>query len=56
MIVLGVLLGMAIYQVIRILKSTRQMSEDISETYDKAKTGVNKIVASISQKFRKTKK
>ncbi|MEX2052362.1 MAG: hypothetical protein WD991_01540 [Candidatus Paceibacterota bacterium] len=56
MIVLGVLLGMVIYQLIRILKKTRQMSEDIGQTYDTAKKGVAKLLSSVFQKSKKYKR
>jgi len=46
-IVLGIFLGMAIYQLLRILKNTRYISDDISDTYTKTKRGIVKAISSI---------
>ncbi len=48
-IVIGVLLCIAIYQILRILKATRKMSEDLNETYSKAKRGVKKIINLVTK-------
>ncbi len=46
-IALGILLSYAIYQLIRILKNTRDVSEDISNTYAKTKRKIKKVISSI---------
>ncbi|MEK7069267.1 MAG: hypothetical protein AAB945_00545 [Patescibacteria group bacterium] len=46
-IALGILLSYAIYQLIRILKNTRDVSEDISNTYAKTKKKIKKVISSI---------
>jgi len=49
-IIVAVLLGIAIWQLIKILKSTRKVSEDLGATYNKAKRGVKKIISLVSDK------
>ena len=47
---LGLLLSLAAYHLIRILKNTRDVSEDLSKTYAKAKRGVQKIISLVVDK------
>jgi len=49
-IVVGVLLVILIYYLICILRNTRNISDDISQTYHKMKRNVKKIISSFSNK------
>ncbi len=49
-IVVGVLLMIVIYYLICILRDTRNISNDIKQTYHKAKKSVKKIISSIKSK------
>jgi hypothetical protein len=48
-ITLSVLIGIAVFNLIKVLKSTRKVSEDISQTYTKAKKGFSKIISLIKK-------
>ena len=47
MIVVGVLLVFAVYQVIRILKNILNISQDINKVYTTTKKKVKKMVSSV---------
>ncbi len=47
MIVVGVLLVFAVYQIIRILKNILNISEDINKVYTTTKKKVKKMVSSV---------
>jgi len=49
-IVIGVLVGIVIYYLISILRNTRNISDDIIETYTKTKKSIKKITNLLSKK------
>ena len=49
-IAIGAALFYAIWELIGILRKTRDVSEDLSLTYAKAKKGVKKIISLVSSK------
>jgi len=49
-IIIGVLLVIVIYYLICILRDTRNISNDISQTYNKAKRNIKKIINSFNSK------
>ena len=49
-IALGILLSLAAYHLVRILKNTRDISNDLGVTYAKTKKSVKKIISLISPK------
>ena len=48
-IVVGAMLGILIYYLICILKNTRNISDDISQTYNKIKRNIKKIINLFSR-------
>ena len=48
-IVVGVMLGILIYYLICIIKNTRNISDDVSHTYNKIKRNIIKIINSFSK-------
>ncbi len=56
-IIIGVLIVIVIYYLICILRNTRNISDDISQTYIKAKRSIKKIISLISKnkKYEKEK-
>ncbi len=56
-VIIGVFLIMAMYQLFRILKNARLVSQDLNETYNKTKKQIMKMISSIfSSKVKKSKK
>lgn len=54
--VIGVLLVVVIYYLIGILKDTRNITDDITNTYHKTKKNVKKIISSFNKNYDKEKK
>ena len=54
-IVVGVLLAIVIYYLICILRNTRNISDDITETYTKTKKNIKNIISSLSPKKERKK-
>ncbi len=56
-IIIGVLLIIVIYYLICILRNTRNISEDVSQTYHKTKRNIKKIISSFNKnkKYEKDK-
>jgi hypothetical protein len=48
-IVVGVLLVVLLYYLLCILRNTRNISDDISQTYHKTKRNIKKIISSFSK-------
>jgi predicted PurR-regulated permease PerM len=48
-IVIGVLLVILIYYLICILRNTRNITDDVSQTYHKTKRNIKKIINSFSK-------
>ena len=48
-IVIGVMLGILLYYLICIFKNTRNISNDLKDTYDKIKRNIKKIISSFSR-------
>ena len=49
-IVVGILIVMVMYYLICILKDTRNIIDDINQTYTKVKRSIKKIISSFSKK------
>jgi len=47
-IVVGVLLVVVLYYLICILRDTRNITDDISQTYNKIKKNIKKVISSFS--------
>lgn len=43
-VVLAVLISFAVYQIIKILKNTRDISDDVGQIYHKTKTRIKKLI------------
>ncbi len=49
-VALGAFLLIAIYQLIRILRNTREVSDDVTETYHKTKKKIKKVISSFNKR------
>lgn len=49
-IVVSILIVMVMYYLICILKDTRNITDDINQTYTKVKRSIKKIISSFSKK------
>ena len=50
MVAVGILLCIAIYYLVCILRNTRNVAEDVSHTYNRTKKSINDIISSIMGK------
>jgi uncharacterized protein YoxC len=53
-IVIGVMFAILIYYLICIFKDTRNITEDVTHTYNKIKKNIKKIISSFSSKNKKS--